>query len=195
MNHLFPIFLKLEELHTLIVGGGNVGLEKMMAVVSNSPLARITLVAPLIRHEIEELASASDRIDLIYRSFSEEDLPGKDLVIVATDDREVNKHIRSAARARHLLVNVADTPAECDFYLSSVVKKGNLKLAISTNGFSPTLAKRLREVLTESLPDNLETAMQQLNQVRALLKGDFAHKVEELNKITEVLLSSEKKKI
>jgi precorrin-2 dehydrogenase/sirohydrochlorin ferrochelatase len=69
-----------------------------------------------------------------------------------------------------------------------VVQKGNLKVAISTNGMSPTMAKRLKEVLNEALPENLETAMEQLKAVRDMLKGDFAYKVDELNRITSVLV-------
>ena len=192
MNNLFPIFLKLENLHTLIVGGGYVGLEKITAVLDNSPLARVTLVAPEIREEIRDIATANSRINLIVRKFEEDDLLEKDLVIVATNDKPENKRIWEAARARHILANVADTPDICDFYLSSVVRKGNLKVAISTNGMSPTFAKRLKEVLGEALPDNLETAMEQLKAVRDMLKGDFASKVDELNRITSVL--TEKKK-
>lgn len=192
MNNLFPIFLKLENLHTLIVGGGYVGLEKITAVLDNSPLARVTLVAPEIRGEIRDIAAANSRINLIVRKFNDDDLLEKDLVIVATNDKSENKRIWEAARARHILANVADTPAICDFYLSSVVRKGNLKVAISTNGMSPTFAKRLKEVLGEALPDNLETAMEQLKAVRDMLKGDFASKVDELNRITSVL--TEKKK-
>lgn len=192
MNNLFPIFLKLENLHTLIVGGGYVGLEKITAVLDNSPLARVTLVAPEIRDEIRDIAAVNSRINLITRPFEDEDLSEKDLVIVATNDKAENKRIKETARARHMLVNVADTPDICDFYLSSVVRKGNLKVAISTNGMSPTFAKRLKEVLGESLPDNLDTAMEQLKAVRDMLKGDFASKVDELNRITAVL--TEKKK-
>jgi len=192
MNNLFPIFLKLENLHTLIVGGGYVGLEKITAVLDNSPLALVTLVAPEIREEIRDIATANSRINLIVRKFEDGDLLEKDLVIVATNDKAENKRIWEAARARHMLANVADTPDICDFYLSSVVRKGNLKVAISTNGMSPTFAKRLKEVLGEALPDNLETAMEQLKAVRDMLKGDFASKVEELNRITSVL--TEKKK-
>ncbi|MET7254450.1 precorrin-2 dehydrogenase/sirohydrochlorin ferrochelatase family protein [Dyadobacter fermentans] len=192
MNNLFPIFLKLENLHTLIVGGGYVGLEKITAVLDNSPLARVTLVAPEIREEIREVAAANSRINLIARKFEDDDLVEKDLVIVATNDKPENKRIWEVARARHILANVADTPDICDFYLSSVVRKGNLKVAISTNGMSPTFAKRLKEVLGEALPDNLETAMEQLKAVRDMLKGDFASKVDELNRITSVL--TEKKK-
>lgn len=192
MNNLFPIFLKLENLHTLIVGGGYVGLEKITAVLDNSPLARVTLVSPEIRDEIKEIAATNSRINLIVRKFEDDDLLEKDLVIVATNDKPENKRIWEAARARHILANVADTPDICDFYLSSVVRKGNLKVAISTNGMSPTFAKRLKEVLGEALPDNLDTAMEQLKAVRDMLKGDFASKVDELNRITSVL--TEKKK-
>lgn len=188
MNNLFPIFLKLEKLHTLIVGGGYVGLEKITAVLNNSPEARITLVSPEISLEIRDLVRLNSRVDLITRKFEDDDLLEKDLVIVATNDKVENQRIKAVAASRHLLCNVADTPALCDFYLSSVVQKGNLKVAISTNGMSPTMAKRLKEVLSEALPENLETAMEQLKAVRDMLKGDFAYKVEELNRITSVLV-------
>lgn len=192
MNNLFPIFLKLENLHTLIVGGGYVGLEKITAVLDNSPLARVTLIAPEIRDEIKDIANANSRINLIERKFEDADLQDKDLVIVATNDKAENNRIHDTARARHMLANVADTPDVCDFYLSSVVRKGNLKVAISTNGMSPTFAKRLKEVLGDALPDNLETAMEQLKAVRDMLKGDFASKVDELNRITSVLMEKKK---
>ncbi len=188
MNNLFPVFLKLENLHTLIVGGGYVGFEKITAVLDNSPEAIVTLVSPEINDQIQEIAASNHRVSLIFRKFEDADLFEKDLVIVATNDKEENKRIKSEARQRHLLCNVADTPAYCDFYLSSVVRKGNLKVAISTNGMSPTMAKRLKEVLNEALPDNLETAMEQLKAVRDMLKGDFAYKVDELNRITSVLV-------
>ena len=193
MNNLFPIFLKLENLHTLIVGGGYVGLEKITAVLDNSPEATVTLVSPEIRSEIIEISIMNPRLTLINRKFEESDFLEKDLVIVATNDKEENKRIKQLARSRHILCNVADTPALCDFYLSSVVRKGNLKVAISTNGMSPTMAKRLKEVLSEALPDNLETAMEQLKAVRDMLRGDFAYKVDELNRITSVLVENKEK--
>ena len=187
-NHLFPVFLKLNQLHTLIVGGGLVGEEKITAIIRNSPEAKVTLVAPEIVPQIHELASKYPNITLLERPYTETDLEGKDLVIVATDDRTVNREIKQQAKSRKILANVADTPDECDFYLSSIVQKGNLKIAISTNGKSPTVAKRVKEVLTETFPNELEAVLDNLQQIRNTLKGDFADKVKQLNTITSVLV-------
>src|SRR5690348_1837908 len=136
-NNLFPVFLKLEELDTLIVGGGNVGLEKLNAILKSSPRARITVVASAIKEEIRQLAQASRYIRLVERDFRVRDLQSKDVVVLATDDPVLHARIRTLARKRRLLVNVADTPDLCDFYLGSIVTKGNLKIGISTNGKSP----------------------------------------------------------
>ena len=101
----------------------------------------------------------------------------------------LNEEIRGLARERHLLINVADKPELCDFYLGSIVKKGDLKIGISTNGKSPTIAKRLKELFQNNLPDDLDLTLQQMNQFRNTLNGDFAHKVNELNKATAILIN------
>jgi len=189
-NNLFPVFLKLEELHTLIIGGGYVGTEKITAVLSNSPNARITLVAPEINNSIIRLSKNCKNVALVYRKFIDEDVLGKDIVIVATNDKPENERIWQVAKKNKVLCNVADTPKLCDFYLSSVVQKGNLKIAVSTNGKSPTIAKRIKEVLQESFPDNLEQVMENLNKIREGLQGDFSEKVKKLNEITSVLSGS-----
>ncbi|HEY9487256.1 MAG TPA: bifunctional precorrin-2 dehydrogenase/sirohydrochlorin ferrochelatase [Chryseosolibacter sp.] len=183
-NNLFPVFLKLEELDTLIVGGGNVGLEKLHALLKSSPSARVTIVASIIKDEIKALATGSDCIRLIERNFRVRDLMSKDLVLLATDDPELHRRIRALARKKRLLVNVADTPALCDFYLGSVVTKGNLKLGISTNGKSPTMAKRIREYLEEALPDDTNELLNNMQAIRDRMKGDFAEKVKMLNDLT-----------
>jgi siroheme synthase-like protein len=188
-NQLFPVFLKLNELRVLLVGAGNVGLEKLTALISNSPDTRITIVAEHFSEEVRELAGSYSRILSICRAFKPEDLEGQDLVVIATGDNVLNAEIRKLAREKHLLINVADKPELCDFYLGSIVKKGDLKIGISTNGKSPTMAKRLKELFQESLPDELDTSLQQLNQLRNKLNGDFAHKVEQLNKATAMLLN------
>merc|ERR1712194_518025 len=119
--------------------------------------AHITLVAPEIRQEIQDLAKEyPDNITLVYKPFEESDLEGKDVVLIATCINELNKHVHQLAKQHKVLTNVADTPELCDFYLSSVVKKGDLKIAISSNGKSPTLTKRIREVLDDVLPEEID---------------------------------------
>jgi siroheme synthase-like protein len=183
-NNLYPVFLKLEELDTLIVGGGNVGLEKLNALLKSSPGARITLVAAEIKDEIKKLAGASRTIRLIERNFRVRDLHNKDLVVLATDNPDLQRRIKGLARKRRLLVNVADTPDLCDFYLGSVVTKGNIKIGISTNGKSPTIARRMREYLEEALPEDTNLLLKNMQDIRARIKGDFQHKVKLLNDLT-----------
>jgi uroporphyrin-III C-methyltransferase len=186
-NQLFPIFMKMHQLQLLIVGGGYVGLEKVTAVLENSPHADITLVSPEIRGEIVEMSKQYPNLKLIYKIFEINDLEEKDLIIVATNDKPLNQQIKGWARERRIITNVADTPDFCDFYLGSVVKKGSLKLAISTNGKSPTLAKRIREVLEDAFPDELEDVFDNMRAIRQTLTGDFTEKVHRLNAITSVL--------
>lgn len=183
-NPLFPVFLKLEELHTLLVGGGNVGLEKLTALLKNSPAATVTVVAGIISAPVEDLASAHPNVQLVGRNFRAGDLSGKDLVILATDDPELHKRIRAAARKQRILINVADTPDLCDFYLGSVVTKGNLKIGISTNGKSPTIAKRMREFFEAALPDEIDDLLNNMNRIRDKIGSDFKEKVRLLNELT-----------
>jgi uncharacterized protein len=98
------------------------------------------------------------------------------------------------AKEKGKLINVADKPDLCDFYLSSVVQKGNLKIAISTNGKSPTAAKRLKEVMQEVLPHELNDVINNLNKIRNSLNGNFEYKVKKLNEITKVLVAKEGEK-
>jgi uncharacterized protein len=190
-NKLYPVFLKLEELDVLLVGAGNVGLEKLHSLLSNSPEARITIVAPEIKEEIRRLAYKHPSCVINQKSFEAGDLDSKDLVILATDDPSLHEGIKDMAKERRLLINVADTPDLCDFYLGSIVQKGNLKIAISTNGKSPTAAKRIREVLHDAMPGELDEVIENLHKVRNKLNGNFEHKVKRLNAITRVLVDKE----
>jgi len=187
-NQLFPVFVKLNELHTVLIGAGNVGLEKLTAVLNNSPLARVTVISKTFVPEIHNIAGEYEGVTVIQKAFEENDLDTADIVIAATNDNELNKYIRQAAHDRKLLINVADKPEFCDFYLGSIVQKGDLKIAISTNGKSPTVAKRLKEVLNGSLPAELDITLQQMSELRNTLEGDFADKVKKLNSVTSVLV-------
>ena len=188
-NKLYPVFLKLENLHTLLVGGGNVGLEKLTALLKNSPEAKVTIVADYICEEIAGMTLNNPNIKILMRKFFISDLGNADLLILATDDRELHMRIKMEARKRRILTNVADTPDLCDFYLGSVVQKGDLKIGISTNGKSPTFAKRFREYMEEFLPDNLQELVDNLHAFRDNLKGDFQFKVKALNELTASFLT------
>jgi siroheme synthase-like protein len=187
-NPLFPVFLKLNELHTVLIGAGNVGLEKLAAILHNSPDARVTVIALSVLPEVHLLAADYKGVKIIQKSFTDTDLNDADLVIAATNDSKLNNFVRQSAHERKLLINVADKPELCDFYLGSIVQKGDLKIAISTNGKSPTIAKRLKEVLNEALPDEIDTTLQQMSVLRNSLNGDFAYKVKKLNEVTSVLV-------
>ncbi|MFN8713144.1 MAG: bifunctional precorrin-2 dehydrogenase/sirohydrochlorin ferrochelatase [Bacteroidota bacterium] len=193
VNPLFPVFLKLEQLHVLLVGGGFVACEKLTALLQNSPRAQVTVVAISVLPEFRLIAQGFDAVVIIERAFEATDLEGKDLVILATGSIQTSAQIRTQARQHGLLVNTADTPDLCDFYLGSVVRKGAVKIAISTNGKSPTVAKRLREIFEEAFPEEINESLNHLQTIRSYLKGDFADKVKQLNQFTR-LLSSQKKK-
>ncbi len=188
INHLFPVFLKLEHLRLLIVGGGNVGYEKLNAVLQNSPATHISLVATKISTAVTELAVASQHVMLHERPYSTEDLDHTDIVIIAINDKASSKHIYQEARKKGKLVNVADTPDLCDFYLGAIVSKGNLKIGISTNGKSPTIAKRIREVLNETLPDQIDVLLENMQVIPNRMKGNFQDKVRQLNDLTRILV-------
>lgn len=190
-NKLFPVFLKLEKLRLLIVGGGYVGLEKLEAVVGNSPATTIKLVAPEISDEIKELVASYPHITIFEKPFDPHDLDDVDLVIVAINDKIISAQIAAEVKHRGLLANVADKPELCDFYLGSIVKKGNLKIAISTNGKSPTIAKRLKEQLNELIPDEMEGVLENMQTIRKSLQGDFANKIKQLDEVTRVLAAKQ----
>lgn len=188
-NPLYPIFLKLHQLNLLIVGAGNVGFEKLFFILKSSPEAKITVIAKEISQEIRELLSkGKHHVKIIQKEFEGTDIECFDLIIAATNNKTVNQKIHSSAKANGILINVADTPDLCDFYLGSIVTKGNLKVAISTNGQSPTFAKRFRQVLEEILPEDVCNLIGNLKIIRDRLNSNFSQKVKELNEITEALV-------
>lgn len=191
-NQLFPAFIKLNELHTLLVGGGKVGLEKLTAILTNSLSAKVTVVAREIDASFFEVALANPNIKIKQKGFSAADLEEIDIVFAATNDNDFNAELRSLAHQRGLLINVADKPELCDFYLGSIVQKGDLKIAISTNGKSPTIAKRLKEILNDGIPNELDQTLQNMSALRQNLSGDFTAKVKKLNKVTERLVNPQK---
>jgi siroheme synthase-like protein len=190
-NNLFPVFLKLEQLQLLIIGGGNVALEKLHAVIQNSPSTSIRLVSLTILEKIYDIAKENPNITIEQRAYSINDFDNADLIIAAVNNLKTSEQIRDDAHEKGKLVNVADKPELCDFYLSSVVRKGNLKIAISTNGKSPTIAKRLKEVITNMIPDEMEGVLSNMQIIRENIRGDFGEKVKQLNDLTKTLVAKQ----
>ncbi len=186
-NNLYPIFLKLEELQVLLVGAGNVGLEKLESVLKNAPKTNITIVAPFVKEEVKSFIKNYPNCILKQKEFEDDDLNNKQIAILATDNKNLHSYIKSIAIKKNILVNVADTPDLCDFYLGSIVQKGNLKIAISTNGKSPTIAKRIKETLQHTLPEEIDELLLNMQNIRNKMSGDFAQKVKELNELTKQL--------
>src|SRR4051812_39436477 len=93
-NQLYPIFLKLDQLNILLAGAGNVGLEKLHSLLSNSPQAKITIVAPQVKEEVRRLVYKHPSCTIIQRQFEEADLNDKDLIVLATDDKKLHEYIR-----------------------------------------------------------------------------------------------------
>ncbi len=186
-NNLYPIFLKTKSLNILIVGGGNVAEEKLTFLLKSSPDACVTIVSPMFREGTISLAKTGN-VKLVKKKYKKRYLKGKHIVVSTTDIPEVNVKVHKHCRKKSILVNVADNPPYCDFYMGGIVTKGNVKVAISTNGKSPTTAKRLRQFFEDVIPENVDDLVKNLNEYRKTIKGDFEQKVEKLNEFTKGLI-------
>ena len=187
-NELYPIFLKVHQLNVLIVGGGNVAFEKLGFLLKSSPNAKVTLLTKEFDAELLILAKRH-QVKIIHGTYHYFSLQNQHLVIGATSNKEVNKIIQKEAKVRNILVNIADTPELCDFFLGGIVTKGNVKIAISTNGKSPTMAKRLRQLFEDVIPDDINSLAENLNNYRQTLKLSFKEKVTLLNQLTKSLIT------
>lgn len=145
---LFPMFLKLEGRSCLVVGGGKIGESKIRSLLTAG--ARVRVVAPSVTRAVSRWAGAGI-LEWSAQEFQPNDLAAAFLVIAATSSVEVNDFVYREARRRNVLCNVVDDPDRCDFYYPSVVRRGDLQIAISTGGSSPALAQRLRRDFEEQL--------------------------------------------
>lgn len=161
--NLQPVFLKLAGRPGLLVGAGNVALEKLSTLLSSG--IRLKVIAPEVKPEIRAFATEG-KIELVERRFTPEDLHGNFVVIAATDDPEVNAAVYRDSVARGILVNSVDDPPHCDFYFGSVVRRGDLQVAISTAGESPAVAQQLRREMDEQLPEDLGPWLAKIGQLR-----------------------------
>ena len=188
---MYPVFLKVAVLDVLIVGGGNVGLEKLTFLLKSSPSAQVTMVSKAFIPEVIALAKGYN-VTLVEDAYKSSYLTGRQIVIATTDDLDVNLQVYHDCKKENILVNLADNPTYCDFYMGGIVTKGNVKIAISTNGKSPTAAKRLRQFFEEVLPENMNELVENLNSYRKTIKGDFEEKVSKMNELTKEMIKIKK---
>jgi precorrin-2 dehydrogenase/sirohydrochlorin ferrochelatase len=176
-----PIFLQVKDQPCLVVGGGEVALRKVSMLLDAS--AAVTLISPRISGELAGLAQ-SGRISLIKRGYRTGDMHRYCLVYAATDDRELQRRLSEEARQLNILINVADAPEFCSFIVPSVIRRGRLQVAFSTEGASPATARVLRQRLEASLGDELESLLEVMHRARGWLKQhepDAAMRARKLN--------------
>jgi precorrin-2 dehydrogenase/sirohydrochlorin ferrochelatase len=160
---MFPIFLKLEGRRCLVVGAGAVAAGKIRGLLQAR--ASVEVIAPLAVPQIQQWFGEGV-LSWKQREFEPRDLDHVSLVIIATSSREVNAQIFQEARLRNVLCNSVDDPENCDFYYPAVVQRGDLQIAISTNGRSPALAQRLRQELEQQFGPEYETWLEELGEKR-----------------------------
>ena len=160
--------LRLTGRDCLVVGGGEIGLEKVEGLLACD--GRVTVVAPEVRPELAELA-AEGSIAWERREYRGSDLEGKFLAIAATDDTDVNIAVYDDAERRAMLVNIVDVPSLCNFILPAIVRSGPLAIAISTAGASPALAKRIKREIAERYGEPYARLAVILNDARGWAKA------------------------
>jgi precorrin-2 dehydrogenase/sirohydrochlorin ferrochelatase len=167
MNTLFPLFVNLKEKPCLVIGGGMVAFRKISGLLESQAAVRV--ISPDFIPQIHQLCQEK-KIKLTERAFQSKDVVGAFLVVAATNDREVNTHISQACAAQNILCNVVDDPELCNFYYASVYTCGDLKIAISTNGVSPTLARKIKAEMAERYSEEFKPYLEYLRRIREVVK-------------------------
>jgi len=160
---LFPMFLKLTARRCVVVGAGTIAEGKIESLLQAE--AQVTVVAPEALPRVREWAEGGD-ITWVRREYGEGDLAGAFLAVAATATPEVNRAVFAEAQERGVLINAVDDPPFCDFYFPSIVKRGELQIAISTAGESPALAQRLRKEINAALPLDVGEWLMELGRLR-----------------------------
>jgi len=172
------MFLKLEGKRCLVVGAGRVGEPKISGLLETG--AQIRVVAIDTTPAVREWARAG-KIELDLRPFQADDLQGAFLAVVATNSRTLNERIYFEAQRSHILCNVVDVPDLCDFYYPSVVRRGDLQIAVSTAGQSPSLAQKIRQQLEKQFGPGYAAWVAELGETRKLILASDLDKERKLD--------------
>jgi siroheme synthase-like protein len=165
---LFPAFLKLHSRRVLVVGGGSIAAQKIPGLLEAG--AQVHVVSPQLSPQLAEWVR-NRQIDWSPKPFEPSDLDGAFLVVTATSLRDLNAHVYREADQRNILCNAVDDIDHCHFYYGSIVQRGDLQIAISTNGKSPALAQRLRKELEQQFGPEYEHWLEWLGAARETLRA------------------------
>jgi len=177
VTNLFPMFMKLEGRQVLVVGAGNVGEPKIGGLLETG--ARMRVVAREASTAVREWAQQG-KLALELRAFSPDDLDGAFLAVVATSSRALNEFVYHEAHQRGVLCNVVDVPDLCDFFYPAVVRRGDLQIAVSTNGQSPSLAQKIRQQLEKQFGPGYAAWVAELGETRKLILASDLSKEDKL---------------
>lgn len=167
---LYPIYLKMRDAKAVVVGGGSIGESRVESLLECG--ARVTVVSPTLTPKLASRAEAGT-IDHVAGEFLPAHLEGAVMALAATEKADINSLVSQVAKERGILINVADAPGLCDFFLPAVVRRGELNIAISTGGQCPALAKKLRLDLEELFGPEYQELLQLLGSWRAKIRGKY----------------------
>jgi precorrin-2 dehydrogenase/sirohydrochlorin ferrochelatase len=163
MNTYYPIMLDIKEKKCVVIGGGNIAYRKILSLLESG--AKVTVLSTLINEEVELLIK-NKKIKFVKEKYNFKYIKDCYLVFAATDDREVNELVYKQCSEKNILVNVVDKPEICNFIVPSKLQKGDLTIAISTNGKSPMLAKKIRQDLEKVYDYRYELFLDIMSEVR-----------------------------
>jgi siroheme synthase-like protein len=163
----FPVFLDVRRKKCVVIGGGQVAFRKIRTLLDCG--ASVTVISPVLHPDLSELANKKS-IQVIRRSYKSRDLKGAFIVIAATGTKETNRKVAKEAGRVGALVNVVDDPEPSDFIVPSLLRRGDLAIAISTGGMSPALARKIRTRLEDSFGEEYALLVSLVEEVRSTLR-------------------------
>ena len=171
----FPAYIKLENRKILVIGGGKIAGDKISHLLDFTK--NITIISPKIEKKVEEFIK-NYSLKYIDREYQKDDVNGFYIVIVAADDIELQKRVYKECQEKRILCNSVDSIDYCDFIFPSYIKKGDLTIAVSTSGASPSLSKYLRRSIEKLIPDDIDKFLKELKNIRLKLpKGKERQKI------------------